>query len=367
MRKSWLKHGRIRRSAPVITLVFVVAAILFGSTFGFMLIEDFSFANAFYMTIITVSTVGFGEVHPLSETGRMFTSMVIIISFGVFAYAITTITQFVFDGELRNYLKYYKVIQRLDKIRDHVIVCGYGRNGSQAVEELLGLGKNVVIIDQDESLLDKVPQHPNLAWVQGNAIQDETLIQAHIGRASALITTMPNDADNLFVVLTARELNQRLIIISRASEDHSYSKLKRAGATNVIMPDKVGGIRMAKLVAQPDIVEFIENILLHGQDEVNLEEISCEDLPHCNIHKSIRDFSIRDLSGANIIGLKTADGAYIFNPSPDFKLSPEDKLFALGTPRQIDSLKRILTDESADPNITPHNRFTPLNPRDQLL
>jgi voltage-gated potassium channel len=349
-----------------------VLGILVGSTVGFVLLEDYSWVNAFYMSIITVSTVGFGEIQPLSETGRLFTSAVIILSFGVFAYAISTITQFVLDGELRNYLKYYKVNKRLEKIRDHVIVCGYGRNGSQAVEELLGLGKKVVIIDQDEMLLDRTPHHPNLAWVQGNAIQDETLIQAHIGRAYALITTMPKDADNLFVVLTARELNPRLIIISRASEDHSYSKLKRAGATNVIMPDKVGGMRMAKLVAQPDIVEFIENILLHEQDEVNLEEISCEDLPHCNIHRSIRDFNVRDLSGANIIGLKTPEGSYIYNPSPDFKLSTEDKLFALGTPRQIASLRLLLAAETTTTTTTttkpiPHNRFTPQNPTDPLL
>lgn len=359
-------YGRIRKSAPILSLAYIVAGIVIVSTGGFMVIEGYNISDAFYMTVITVSTVGFGEVKPLSESGRMFTSFIIITSFGLFAYAISTITQYVFSGELKNYLKDYKVNNKLTKIRDHVIVCGYGRNGSQAAEELQVLGIPVVIIDEDPALAETIAQHPNLIHVQGNAVRDESLIQSRINRAKALITTLPKDSDNLFVVLTARELNPRLTIISRASEDHSYSKLKRAGADNVIMPDKVGGIRMAKLVAQPDIVEFIENILLHTQDRVNLVEISCEDLPNCNINRSIREFSIRDLSGANIIGLKTAQGEYIFNPSPDFKLSVEDKLFALGTPKQVDNLQKVLASENLNLHERPINRFSLDESTDEL-
>jgi voltage-gated potassium channel len=331
-----------------------------------MYLEAYNFIDAVYMTIITVSTVGFGEIHPLSETGRLFTSFIIVTSLSIFAYSISTITQYMFSGELRIYLKNYKVNQLLVKTKDHIIICGYGRNGSQATEELLSLGMTVVVVDQDENLTDTIPAHPHLIVMAGNAIQDETMVRARISKAKALITTLPNDADNLFVVLTARELNPRLQIISRASEDHSYAKLKRGGANNVIMPDKVGGIRMAKLIAQPDIVEFIESILLHKQDEVNLEEISCDVLSSGNIHKSIREFGIRDFSGANIIGLKTSDGVYIFNPSPDFKLSPEDKLFVLGTPRQIESLRKLITDENTS-HTQPYNRFAEKDLKDQLL
>ncbi len=366
MEKVKKQHGIIRKSTPVLTLAYIVSAIMTLSIVGFMIIEGYSLADAFYMTIITVSTVGFGEVKPLSGTGRIFTSFIIITSFGLFAYSISTITQYMFSGELNKYLKDYKVNQQLSKIRDHVIICGYGRNGSQAAEELQVLGIPVVIIDADPVLTDGVLRQKNLIYVTGNAVQDDSLIHARINRAKALITTLPKDADNLFVVLTARELNPRLTIISRASEDHSYSKLKRAGADNVIMPDKVGGIRMAKLVAQPDIVEFVENILLHTQDRVNLVEISCEDLPQCNVNKSIRDFCIRDQSGANIIGLKTAHGEYVFNPSPDFKLSLEDKLFALGTPKQIESLRKVLNDENPNTHENPMNRFSLDEAKDEL-
>lgn len=357
---------KMRSSAPILTVAAILVFIVILSMAGFMWLENYTLAEAFYMTVITVSTVGFGEVRPLSETGRMFTSIIIITSFGVFAYGITTITKYVFDGELRSYLKNYKVNQRLEKIRDHVIVCGYGRNGRQAVEELLGLGMHVVIIDQNEQLLERINKTKLISYVIGNAVQDDSLIHARINRAKALITTLPKDADNLFVVLTASELNPSLKIISRASEDHSYSKLKRAGATNVIMPDKVGGIRMAKLVAQPDVVEFVENILLHTQDRVNLVEISCEDLPEKNLNRSIRDFSIRDASGANIIGLKTANGDYVFNPSPDFRLSAEDKLFALGTPKQIESLKDVLEAEYIAHVSEPKNRFLLEEPTDEF-
>jgi len=178
--------------------------------------------------------------------------------------------------------------------------------------------------------------------IHGNAINDEILKKAMVRTARALITTLPEDANNLMIVLTAREMNPDFTIISRASDDHSDTKLRRAGATNVIMPDIVGGIRMAKLVAQPDIVEFIEKILLMSGDSVRLIEVLANDLDACYINHSIKELRIRKLSGANIVGLKTASGEYVFNPSQDIKISCDDKLFVLGTPEQIEKMKKVL-------------------------
>jgi len=310
---------------------------------GFIFIEDYTFTEAFYMTIITMSTVGYEEVHPLSSNGMIFTSFLIIFSFGIFAYAITRLTRLLIDGELRSRYKEYKVRKKLNNISGHVIVCGFGRNGSQAARNLVNDGEKVIVIDNEKEASQVYEQNPDLIYIKGDATREEYLLAAKVESAKALITTFPSDANNLFVVLTAREFNKQMIIISRASDDHSDLKLKRAGANNVIMPDKVGGVRMAKLVSQPDIIEFVESILLKaGGEEVNLLEVSCETLTG-EINKTIRELDIRKTSGANLIGLKNAQGLYTFNPSPDIVISSKDKLFVLGNYEQIKKLKSVLS------------------------
>jgi voltage-gated potassium channel len=177
--------------------------------------------------------------------------------------------------------------------------------------------------------------------LEGDATQDETLEKAGIARARAIITTLPEDADNVFIVLTARSLNERIVIISRASDDNSDKKLKKAGANNVIMPDKIGGAHMASLVLKPDVIEFIDYITGQGGPDINLEEITFESLPDHLQNKTIRDLEIRNKSGANIVGFKTDKGEFVINPSPDTQLIPNVKLFVLGTPEQIRRLKEI--------------------------
>ncbi len=328
-----------------LALILTFLIIFIGVT-GFMSIEGYTFLEAFYMTLITMSTVGFGEVRNLSSEGMLFTAFLIIFSFGVFGYAVTSITRYILDGEFENYFKKYRVSKRIKRFDQHVIVCGYGRNGKQSTAELLSHAEKVIVIERDEELIDEVDgNNPNLVYIYGDATDEDVLNKANVSTARALITTLPSDADNLFVVLTARELNPGMTIISRASEDRSDIKLKRAGATNVIMPDKVGGIRMAKLVSQPDVIEFVESILLRTGNAVNLEEIACKDMRTCFINKTIGELNIRKISGANLIGLKTEKGDYIFNPSPDITLKSSDKLFALGTPSQISRLIQEMTRE----------------------
>lgn len=312
---------------------------------GYVVIEHYTFYEAVYMTIITMSTVGYEEVHPLSESGMVFTSFLIVFSFGIFAYVITRLTRSVIDGEFRSRYKEYRVKRKLNNIKNHVIVCGFGRNGSQATKDLLLHDETVVVIDSDHESSEVYQDTPDVIYIKGDATREEFLIQARIDSAKALITTLPSDANNLFVVLTAREFNKKMTIISRASEDHSDVKLKRAGATNVIMPDKVGGLRMAKLVSQPDIIEFIESVMVKTTDinGVNLAEVSCEDAGN-NFNKTIRELEIRKISGANLIGFKNSEGLYTFNPSPDTKINSNDKLFVLGTSEQINHLKKVLSD-----------------------
>jgi len=328
-------------SALALLLVLVIGVT------GFMVIENYSLIEAFYMTMITISTVGFEEVRQLSQGGMIFTSVLIMVSFGVFAYFITNSTKFLVDGEFRQYLKKRKMDKDLKKLKDHVIVCGFGRNGKQAVIDLLLHDEIIIVIEKNPELVEnasnaEILKNKNFVYVQGDALLEEFLVKAKISEAKALITALPSDADNLFIVLTAREMNSKLLIISRASEEHSDKKLKRAGANNVIMPDKVGGRRMATLVAQPNIVEFVDSILVKNGIDVNLVEISCDELKEEMANKTISELNIRKISGANLIGIKRDDNSYIYNPSTDIRLTSRDKLFVIGSPAQINKLEAIL-------------------------
>lgn len=309
---------------------------------GYMLIEHYTFVEALYMTVITVSTVGFEEVHNLSTSGMLFTVFLITFSLGIFGFVLTSITRYIFEGVYRNYYKDNKVRRKINKLENHVIVCGYGRVGKQATEDLLAHDVKVVVIDNSEEEISILRQKENVLFIQGDATVDEIIESARIETAQALITTFPKDADNLFVVLSARVLNNKMKIISRASDEHSDVKLKRAGASNIIMPDRIGGQRMAKLVAQPDIVEFLENIIIQGTNDVNLEEFSCKDLNMKFHNKTIGELGVRNKSGANIIGLKNEKNAYTYNPSANTKLQSSDMLFVLGTTEQLISFKRLL-------------------------
>ncbi len=321
--------------AGLLTLVFI-------GVLGYMNIEHYTFIEALYMTVITVSTVGFEEVHNLSELGMIFTILLITFSIGIFGFVLTSVTRYIIDGVYRNYFKDNKVRRKINNLENHVIICGYGRVGKQAAIDLIEHNVDVIIIDNDAAEIDPLRERGDLLFINGDATTDEILESAQIHKARALITTLPKDADNLFVVLSAKVLQKDLQIISRASEDHSDVKLKRAGATNIIMPDRIGGQRMAKLVAQPDIVEFLEYILIQDANDVNLEEISLKNL-HPKFHdKKIGELGIRNKSGANIIGMKNSDMIYSFNPSANTHLKTNDMLFVLGTQSQIASFKELL-------------------------
>ena len=331
------QFGRLYMALTLLTVMGLVGVV------GFMLIEGYSLSEALFMTIITISTVGFGAVKPLSTGGMYFTTFIIITSFGIFAYVVSSITGYLVNGELVNFFKIRNVNKQLKHMKNHVIICGYGRNGRQAAQDLLAHDNVVIVIEAKE--IHPEPQHekhPNFIWMQGDATHDDTMERAKLSNAKALITTLPSDADNLFVVLSARNVSETLTIISRASDDHSDIKLKRVGANNVIMPDKVGGVRMARLVSQPDIVEFIETILAKSSDNIQLEEISCENLLPEYIGKSIGQIEIRQRYGANLIGIKREDSTYLYNPPPTTILNKDLKLFMLGTMQQIELLKVAL-------------------------
>ena len=327
------------KTSVMIGVTMLVTVLVIGIT-GYMIIEGDRFIDALYMTVITISTVGFGEIHRLSQPGKIFTIFLIISSFTTYAYALTTISTHFFEGQLKYLLKGYKT-KSLKKMQNHIIICGYGRNGHQVARELKAFGHSFIIIDQNKQELN-ADLDKMAAFIEGDATQDEVLLKANIKTARALITTLPIDADNLYVVLTARALNPALEIISRASSESSEKKLRMAGVDNVVMPETVGGAHMASLVARPDIIEFMDHVSVHGEDPTNLEEIICDQLPETAKSKTIYEIGIRRITGANIIGYKSPDGSYILNPTPDTKVIPGSKLFVLGTADQINKMKEIL-------------------------
>lgn len=230
--------------------------------------------------------------------------------------------------------------KQIDDLNNHVIICGYGRNGRQAAAKLKAYRRPFVVIERDEEIIDRCAD--DVLFVPGDANEDEVLEAAGINRAKCLIASLPNDADNLFVVLSSRQLNKDMIIISRASNESTVKKLHLAGANKTIMPDKIGGDHMASLVVMPDLIEFLDQLSIDGDNSINLEEIAIDDLSEDFSYRSIRDLDIRRHSGCTVIGFKEPSGSYIINPEADTKLLPHSKLVVLGRPEQIIKLNSIL-------------------------
>ncbi|HKL67827.1 MAG TPA: potassium channel protein [Bacteroidales bacterium] len=341
MGKRRIEHKTAPMIRSAVTGLSLILVILVIGMVGYMIIEKLNPLDALYMTVITMATVGFREVVDFHDAGKLFTILLILGSFGIFGYVVTMLTRYVVDGVFTHFYKDNKVKKKIDKLSGHVIVCGFGRNGRQAAADLEDHNRDFLIIEKDPAIVEYLRRSTEYLYIEGDATREETLEIASIEKARALITTLPVDADNLFVVLTARQMHPDILIISRASDDNSDTKLKRAGATNVIMPDKIGGTRMARLVIDPDVVEFIDTVLLQPSG-VRIEELSCKGLAACFADKSIKDLDIHNKTGANIIGLRDKNKEYIVNPPSDTILSPDDQLFVLGTEEDLESLKELM-------------------------
>lgn len=320
--------------------IFLLSSLLFLGVLGFKFLSNYSWIDAIYMTVITVTTVGFGEVQPLDEVSKLFTVCLILASVIVVGYALTVITEYILSKNDFEELKQRKMQKKIDGLTNHIIICGYGRNGKQAAEKLKAYHRPFVIIEQDKELIDKF-QSEDTPFVLGNANEDEILLQAGIDRANTIICALPNDADNLFVVLSARQLNKNMIIISRASQETSYEKLKLAGANNVILPDRIGGDHMASLVVVPDLIEFINNLSIVGKSNINIEEIPSNKLYNTSDIKTIKDLDLRNKTGCTVIGFKDGNGDYLVNPEAELRLVPNSKIIVLGRPEQIQKLNSL--------------------------
>ena len=329
-----LIKSKIDKIALLVILIIAIGIV------GYMGLSGYNFVDALYMTVITVTTVGFGELQPFSPEEKIFTIFLILTSIIIFGYAVSAFSEYLVSGKLFEHFKHRRVEKQIGHLKGHTIVCGYGRNGKQAILKLSNYNRKFVVVERSKEKIEALDV-AGILNIEGDATLDETLQRAGIENAAFLITALPSDADNLFVVLTASQLNKNCVIISRASNESSYKKLKFAGANNVIMPDKLGGDHMASLVTTPDVIEFVDRLTIEGETTANLEEVAVNDLPEKYLNKTILDLDIRRKTGCTVIGFKNPDKNYIINPEADIKLVADSQLIILGRPEQIIKLRKV--------------------------
>ncbi len=317
-------------------LLFLLLAI---GTVGYRVIEGWTWTNSLYMTIITITTVGYGEIAPLGTVGKYFTMGLILYSVIMVAYIVGNFTKLLVESEIFFFFGRKKLEKHIKNLKDHTIICGYGRIGRFICLELAQSDKPFVIIENDPEAIEEIEKH-SLLYVMGDATHDDTLIQAGIRRAKALVTVVETDADNLFITLTARGLNPNLFILARASDDPTEKKLLLAGATRVVSPYKMGAQRMVNLILRPTVVDFAETVFQKRGLNLQIEEFTLT--PKSELAGTIlKDSRIRERFGIIIVAIKRPSQDMIFNPSPEESLNPGDTIVALGEPEGLEKIRKI--------------------------
>lgn len=331
---------------PLLFWFGVVLSITAFGVIGFMLIEGYSFFDALYMSIITITTIGYGETNPLSMAGRMFNMVFIFTSFTTFTFGIAALTRYIADGQLKLYLNKRKLMKDIKQLQSHVIICGFGRNGQQAARTLKQHKVDFVVIDHRDEMIEAWTQteSKHLLHVKGDATDDVSLQKAGIEKAHSIICALPNDANNVFIVLTAKTLNPNIKIISRASALSSVPKLRTAGATSVSLPDMLGGIFMATQVSKPDVIEFIEYLTGEEGDGIHIESVDYDKLPPEIRNKSLQEVMDWKKTGVTCIGLKDINGKFIINPPNHTLITEGIKVIVLGNNQQINAMKHNVED-----------------------
>jgi len=325
-------------------LCVIILIIAFG-TVGFMTIEGWSLADSLYMTFLTISTIGFSEVHPLSSAGRHFVIIYIILSVMTVGYTITVLLSFLFEGQFRATLQERRMKRFLSNVKDHFIICGFGDVGKETADEFQRRKVRFVVVDRATPDADR-ERFPQVTFVQGDATEEETLERAGIMRAKGVIVCLPEDQQNVFTVLTARQQNPKLMIVSQASEERTVSKLQKAGADRVISPKQIAGRRLAALSIRPSIVNFLEVLSSGGDETVRIESVRIRSGSSL-IGRSLKECGVGEHTGAIIIGILDTTGRAKVNAATmanlaSIRLKEEDNLVALGSEEQIQELVRFV-------------------------
>lgn len=308
---------------------------------GYVQLEDWTVIDALYMTAITLTTVGFSEVKPLSEGGRIFTIFLMFIGIGTVAYGFSILGQYVLTMSLNQFAREKRMKREIESLSDHYIICGYGRVGQNAAEDLRSEGKRIVVIDSDNEQLMRLKEaDPSLLYLAGDGTLDETLLDAGLKRASGLLVCTGNDSDNLFVVLSARALCEDLVIVVRSSLEQNETKMLRAGASRVISPYQIGGKQMAKIVLRPELVDMLDVVTTQEGIDLFMQDLA---LPPNSplVGKSLRESEIRHKTGVTVVLLGRAGERPVTSPGADTILQTGDHLIVVGEGRQVAALKEL--------------------------
>jgi len=327
----------------IISVCLIILVIITGTT-GYSLIEGWSLTDSLYMTFISMSTVGYGEVHPLSAEGMRFTIFFLFISIITVAYTATSLISFIFEGQMLHTMKERKMKRILSLIKDHYIICGFGDVGRETALEFIRKNQNFIIVDKHLEDSDR-EKFSSYLFIKGDATEEDTLEEARIYKAKGLICCLPDDQQNVFIVLTARQMNPEMKIVAQAAEEKTVSKLEKAGADRVISPKRIAGRRMASLSVQPSIVNFLDVLSSGGEESMRIESLK---IPHDSslIGKTLRETNIGQFTGAIIIGIMGPEGKTRVNPSEmaaisSITLQEGDELITLGNEEQLSSLNKF--------------------------
>jgi voltage-gated potassium channel len=312
-------------------------------TAGYMIIEKWHILDAIYMTVITISTTGYAEVHPLSQPGRFFTIILIVMGIGSIAYTGGRAAQLVFETQI---YRRRKMSKKVEQLRDHYIVCGYGRMGRFICDELIDAKVDFVVIENDSEKIDRLISR-GFMFVNGDATSDEVLTAAGIKRAKGLVAVLSSDAENVFATLSSKVLNPDIYLVARAVEEETESKLMKAGASRVVKPYEIGGTRMAELLLRPGVIEFIDSIAREKNVDLNIEEVIVH--PESTlVNKTLNELPIRKDLNIIIVSIYKKSGKFIYNPLSSARIEAGDKLIAIGENSTLQKLNKMCLAETPD-------------------
>ncbi|HUY22562.1 MAG TPA: potassium channel protein [Acidimicrobiales bacterium] len=317
-----------------IGLAALVLVVLAG-TVGYLAL-GYSFLDALYQTVITVTTVGYGTGHPLGAGGKIFTIALILVGVGTALYSFSAVLEVLLEGHMRDLMRRRSMERNIDRMSGHVVVCGWGRVGREVARFLDAAGRQVVVVDRDAARMSEVP-YPS---VTGDVTEDATLMAAGVERAATLVAALDTDADNLFVTVACRSMRPDLQIIARARNESSEPKLIRAGANRVVNPQQLGGDRMASFVTQPHVVDFVDVVMHDGTLEFRLEEMPVSATSPLT-GNTLRAVRLHDTTGALVLAIRRPDGTFATNPAPEVTVEAGDVLIGVGTAAQLNALARF--------------------------